>query len=177
MDAISALKPDDGKTGAWADNLADAVDKLVTNKAQVAGVMGSASFTFQKALFATGLKKAMPVTAAPQGAMAIADAWEMAILASTMVIPPGSSLGVASPATTWSVVAATIILPPSVALGKLSLMQTLSSAPPVPETSASQLGPALYQAFASLMVSISGMNSLPPPSGPTPLPLPSAPII
>ncbi|CAB5221476.1 hypothetical protein UFOVP244_174 [uncultured Caudovirales phage] len=177
VDAIAGLKPDGGKSGDWAKALADVVDQRVTSKAGVAGVMGSVSFTFQKALFETGLKKASPTSVTLHGAMAIADAWEMAATASTIVVPPGASLGVASPATTWSVVISSIILPPSVALGKLALMQTLASAAPVPDAKASLLGPALYQAFAALLVSISGINSLAPPAGPTPLPLPSAPII
>lgn len=176
-DSFAALKPDKAKSGAWADEYAKTVDKHVTGKLGITGVTGNVKFTFKKDVFAKLLKLATPTPAAPAGIQKFAAAWETAVISSTLVVPPGSSLGAASPPTTWSVVAASLILPPSVAAGKQILIQMLTAQPPVPDASASQVGPAFYAAFKALQASVTGTNSVSPPAGPQPLALPSAPVL
>lgn len=174
---ISGLKADSGKSGDWADKLADVVDQRVTGKLGVVGVIGQVSYTFNKSIFATMLKLSSPTPAAADAAMKIANAFEAAASASTLIVPPGSALGAPAPPTLWSVVAVSIILPPSVSIGKGLIIQMLASSPPVPDAMASQMGPALFAAFGAMQASVTGLNSLPPPAGPLPLALPAAPVL
>ena len=165
--AIAGLKPD--STPMWAKALADAVDGLVTNKAGLGGtVTGSFTFTFNKALFMSGIMAASATPVTPIAAQAIGAAWGNAMLASTMVT---ASAFVGSPAlpTLFSVIISTAIDPPSVAAAQSALIATLSAMQSVKIAQDSPIAPALHTAFMSCTATITGLNSVPAPAGPLPL--------
>lgn len=157
---------------SWAMNMADVVDSLVTGKLQINEISPPSSFTFMKAVFAAQL---LPIVAAPPpaGAFAMAAAWGAAMQASQMVVSAGASVGAPSPATTFSAPPVTILLPPSIAAAQAVLAAALLAAPPVPDAKASIIGPAMRTAFVSVLASVTGINSVPPPGGPAPLLLPA----
>lgn len=171
---LSTLKVDGGKKGSWADNIAKVVDARVTSKLAVAGLTGTISFTFNRALFATLLKTVVPNPNRALAVQPIVDAWQAAVSASTIVIAPSTYVGLATPATTFSVVAASSVLPPSITVGAGILRAKLLANAPVPAAMSSQLGPALHAAFSALQVTASGTNSAPTTA---PLSVPSAPVI
>jgi len=171
---IANLRPE--QTPQWAKKLSDAIDGLVTNKAQLAGITGSVVFTFNKSVFMAQL---MALTFTPVAAVAaqiIGLAWGAAMQASTMVVPAGSYLGTPSPATTWSVVTASMIDPPSIAAAQAGLISTLSVMQAVKNAEDSALGSALYKAFTQCTATVSGLDSTPSPSGPLPLSSPLTPF-
>jgi len=154
---------------SWADNMADAVDGLVTNKLAVTTISPSATFTFNKAIFAAQLKLATPTDNAVAGCTNFADAWGSAVTASTLVVAPGSYLGAPTPATTWSVVILSLVDPASIAAAKAALVIALTSATPVANAALSAFPSAFRTAFATLTASVTGLDSTPSPAGPLPL--------
>jgi hypothetical protein len=173
--AIAGLKPE--STPQWAKKMADAVDGLVTNKAQLTGITGSITFTFNKAIFMTQLMALTFTPLAPVAAQAIGLAWGTAMLASTIIVAPGASLGAPTPATTWSVVIASLIDPPTITVAQTGLIATLAVMQAVKKAEDSALGPALYKAFTQCTATVTGLNSLPPPAGPLPLLSPLTPFM
>lgn len=152
-------------------NLANFVDARVTNKLGLGPpITGSFAFTFNKAAFVAPLLSLAPVNN-PSGLITMANAWQTAALASVMIVSPGASVGAPTPPTTFSVVAA-VIDPASVAAAYAVLLSKLSAAKPVEKDP--PLPTYFQEAFASLKYNLSGLNSLPPPAGPTPL---SAPMV
>jgi len=158
-------------TDIWATNFANWVEPHVVS-AELTGVIAASDpFTFNKAVFETALKLLGPESTAIAGIQGFADAWETAILASTLVVSAGDSLGAPSPPTIWSVVAASIIDPPSILLGKAKILELVSSAK-VPDASDSDFPKIFRAAFLLLTGTVTGLDSqLPPPAGPGPQPL------
>jgi len=156
---------------SWSVNIARWASERSTAKLQWIVLGGPIQFIFNTGVFQSQLSS-MRFTADPnQGAMAFASAWESAMNASQLIVVPGVFVGAPSPATLFSVVIGAID-PGSILLGKMALYQQLVSAPFVNNSFDSILPPALNQAFLSLTVSLSGMNSLPIP---TPLVAPMVP--
>lgn len=171
VQAIAAIKPD--KT-SLASKLGDAIDQRVTGKLQLAMVMGPpAQFTWAKATFVQLIENLPASPVLPAGLMAIANAWEASMMASTLVVSPGAYVGSPAPPTLFSVVISSIIMPPSIEAGKAVLQAQLMSAAPIPDPNASPLGPALFSAFSTLIGMVVGLNSVSPPTGPEPLSIPS----
>lgn len=168
--AISELKP--VSTPLWTKDLASKIDGLVTMKAGLGVITGTCSFTFNKALFMSGL---MPLAATPVAASAaqiIGQAWGNAMLVSTMVVAPGAFMGSPAPATLFSVIISSLIDPPSVMAAQTALIATLVAMQGVEKPNDSKIGPAIRTAFISCTATVTGLNSLPPPpAGPGPLPL------
>jgi hypothetical protein len=136
------------------------------------------TFPFQTPLLQAGLLSLVPAVEPVSGALTIATAWESAILATIPVVPSGAIVGAPpTPATTFSVVEATIIDPPSIAAGKALIMSLLPLAPPIPDPLGAQLPNVLFQATSLLTITVTGKNSIPPPSGPTPLVAPFVPLL
>lgn len=149
--------------------LVDAVDTCVTGKAELTGIIGTVSYTFQKAIFLAGLSSLGPAPVTATGVAQFVQAWQSAAAASVMIVPPGSSFGSPSPATTFSVVVTTLLDPPSL-LAACSALQTellAAGAAPVSSYKDSKVGPALYKAFKLLSYTVTGINSI----APTPTPL------
>jgi len=152
--------------------LAKAVDACVTSKAQLTGIVGPPpTFTFNKALFLTGLLSMGPVPATPAGVTAFVQAWAGAVTASVMVVSPGSAFGAAAPPTLFSVVISAILDPPSLAAAQSALIAelTASGLKPVKNYKDSKVGPGMLKAFKLLSYTVTGLNSIPPPAGPLPL--------
>ncbi len=177
IDEIAKIKPDSTNSGSWANTLADVVDKRVTGKLNIVAIKGQVSFTFKKDVFAQLLKLALPATT-PLPLQKVANAWEAAVMASTLVVAPGAYiLPTPTPATGFASISASIILPPSIATGKTLLLQKLLSLPPVNVANLSMLGPALFAAFSALQASVTGIDLVTPPAGPHPLVVPTSPVI
>jgi hypothetical protein len=173
--AIAGLKPDN--TPMWAKALADAVDGLVTNKAGLGVVTGTFTFTFNKALFMTGIMALTATVVTPMAAQLIGVAWGNAMLSSTMVTAPGAFIGAPAPPTLFSVIISTVIDPPSIVAAQTALIATLSVMQAVEVAQDSALAPALHTAFMSCTATITGLDSTPTPAGPLPLTAPLNPFL
>lgn len=130
-------------------------------------------FTFPTPIFAAGLSSLAPTVDPVAGILGIANAWETALLASLIVMGPGSILSPPSPATTFSVVAASIIDIPSIALGKAKLLE-LATSPPVADAQDSEFPVKFREATLLLTFTATGVNSIVPV--PTPLVAPLNPL-
>lgn len=170
-DAIANLKPDKGPD--WAKGFADAIDSCCTGKTELTGVVGKPTFTFNKAIFMAQLMTLAPVPDPVSAAMGFANAWGTAMLASTMIVPPGSALGASAPPTLWSVVITSLIDPPTIELAKAFLIATLPTLEATKDAKQSKTGGTFRSAFLMCTCTVTGLNSLPPPpGGPGPLPFP-----
>jgi hypothetical protein len=175
IDAFAALAPQKGPM--WAQPMADAVDARVTGKVALNGLTGSVTFTFNKAVFMAQLMALTPTPDAAAGMMGFANAWGAAMLASTLVVAPGSFFPAPAPATLWSVVFATVIDGASIETAKQALVAELMAVAPAKDAKESKFPPAFRNAFLKCTASVNGLNSLPPPTaGPGPLPF-SAPFV
>lgn len=167
----------DGSGASWADKMADAVDQGVTGKLQVSGLTGSVTFTFKKDIFANMLKLAVPSPSPFSGAQAIATAFQVACLSSTIVVAPGAFVGAPTPPTTFSVVISSLLDPPGIAAGYSIVFGTLTTMSAVPDAAEGIVGPAIRKGFTMLTVTVTGLNSVPPPVGPQPLVAPLLPVM
>ena len=171
---LAALPPTN--TGAWSANFASwyATRTLPISPDPSVFLASGFLFTFNSAIFQTQLSALMPVNNAVAGITGFANAWEAAILASTVLVAPGSALVPPSPPTIFSVVATSIIDAPSIALGKLKLLE-LVSAPQVPDANDSQFPEKFRDATMLLTFTVTGINSIAPV--PTPLVAPLIPLL
>lgn len=169
-EALGSIAPASGVQ--WAMKMADAVDGLCTSKAQLSGITGSVTFTFNKAIFAAQLLAVAPSPTTAIAAQVMANCWATAMQASMIVVAPGSSFGSPAPPTLWSVVIMSMLDVPSIMLAKTALIAELTVLQFVKEEKKSPLGPAFRNAFLKCTATVNGLNSLPPPpAGPGPLPL------
>lgn len=169
-EALGSIPPSSGIQ--WAMKMADAVDGLCTGKAQLSGITGSVSFTFNKAIFAAQLLSVAPSPTTAIAAQVMANCWSTAMMASMIVVAPGSSFGSPALPTLWSVVILSMLDIPSIMLAKVALGVELTVLQVVQKEKESPLGPAFRNAFLKCTATVSGLNSLlPPPAGPGPLPL------
>lgn len=173
MDALQVWKdewdnlPLDDTGLAFPMNIANFIGDRVDGKMVAKDVEGAASFTFNRAVFAAGIASLVPSPSNIAGVTAICSAWQSAILASVLVIPPGSYIKpTPTPATTWSVVASVVPIP---AAGFASLQAGLLAAPLAGAPGESAFPVELRKAFELLQYTISGTDSTPTPAGPLPL--------
>jgi len=125
-------------------------------------VFGKAAF---KAIFST----LAPGVSQQEAMETIADAWEAGLLASTVSVVAGDSIGTPSPTTTWSSVSSSVFDAPSIAAGKAKILE-LIGAPNVGDAAESQTPVKFREATALLTVTTTGLDSTPGGSG-GPLPL------
>jgi hypothetical protein len=172
---LAALPP---TAGAWAPQFSAwyAARILPISPDPSIFVAAGFLFTFNSAIFQTQLTALAPVNNALAGITGFANAWEAAILASTVLVSPGSALVPPTPATIFSVVATSLIDTSSIALGKAKLLE-LVSAPQVPDANDSQFPEKFREATMLLTMSVTGINSIVPPAGPLPLAAPFIPLI
>ena len=151
---------------SWKQTMGDYLEAR-TSGMDLPGIGGPGfSWAFNTSLFVAGLASVSASTG--DGVEKIADAFESAILASTLSVAPGSWVGVSTPASTWSVVNTTIFDAPSISLGKNKILE-LTSAPLVTDALNSEFPIKLRDAWLLLTVTTSGLDSTPPPAGPLPL--------
>ena len=122
-------------------------------------------FTFDKATFVTQLQPLPQTDDALTGITNFANAWEAAMLTSTISVAPGTFIPPSSPPTLFSVVASAVFDPPSIAVAK-ALIQTLVTAPPTDDAETSEFAEKFRDATLSLTVTVSGTNSVAPTPGP-----------
>jgi hypothetical protein len=170
---LAALPP---TAGAWYIPFASWYAARILPISPDPGVFVAAGFlfTFNVSVFQTQLSLLTPVNNALAGITGFANAWEAAILASTVVVSPGSALVPPTPATTFSAVATSLIDTTSIALGKAKLLE-LVSAPQVPDANDSEFPEKFREATLLLTMTVTGINSIVPV--PTPLTAPFVPFI
>lgn len=131
-------------------------------------------FTFNTALFASGLQTLPPTASAAAGITAFANAWLAAMDASTAVVAAGTFKPPSTPATLFSVVATTVIDTASKTAAKAKLLE-LITAPAVGDATMSQFPIKFRDATLLLTITVSGTNSVTPTPGP--LVVPAVPLI
>ena len=95
----------------------------------------------------------------------IANAWEAGLLATTVLVKPLDSIGVPSPATTWSAVTTSVFDPASIALGKAKILELIGA--PNADNAEDSLTPVKFrEATLLLTVTTTGLNSVTPTAGP-----------
>ena len=155
---------------SWAGNFAAWVDDRVSSKMSLPGIGGPGlSFTFSVSTFETellGLEETGDQAAAME---AFADAWGLAMSASTAAVAVNSYIEPIGPTTTWSQVDTTVIDPGSIADGKVKINE-LATSEPVEDAADSDFAVIFREAFLLLTITTSGLDSTPPGSG-GPLPL------
>lgn len=161
---------------SWAANFAgwyaDRIVGITTNPANLVPV--GFTFTFAQPVFAAQLLALTPVGDALSGITGFANAWETALLATTVAVSPGSAIPPPTPPTIFSVVTTTVIDPASIAAGKAKILE-LVTAPPVADAQNSLFPVKFRDATLLLTITVTGLDSQPPPSaGPGPQPLVAA---
>lgn len=171
---LKKLEPIDSADWAikFAQFVADRVP-MAELDAKVMTATGLFSFTFNQALFASGLFPILPSPSAPPVILQFANAWEAAVLASVAVSTPGIAFNPATPATIFSAVISTTVDIPSVAIGKLKIME-LAYIKVDKDTDGSEFAEKFRDAFLSLTFTVSGINTITPT--PTPFIAPFVPL-
>lgn len=156
-------------------NLANFVDDRVTGKLDTSTAIvkwePAPSFTWQKSIFESTLRaiSKVPSSSPIIPAIKIATGWQSATLASKVTIQPQAKMDPPFPATTGIAATATCIIDPaSVALGYALLVAKLSGVIPVNTRKESVFPRAIRDAFLLVTVTISGIDTTPPPTGPIP---------
>ncbi len=116
------------------------------------------------------MSAAVPVPSAAAGAMVIASAWKAATLASLPLISAGAATAPGGPATLFSAPPVVVLDPSSIELGYAGLVADITAAPIAEDAGDSQVPVAIRKAFLALKFIVSGINSIPPPVGPLPIP-------
>jgi hypothetical protein len=157
------------KQADWTQNFVDWVDDRVTSKMELPGLFHASgtpfTFTFTKATMKTALDALTTTDDQAQAISDFADAWGDAVTASVAVVIPLTYIGTDTPTTKWSVVTTTLIDPASITAGK-AVINTLASEPPA---ATSKFPEKFRDAFLSLTVTTTGLDSTPTPAGPLPL--------
>ena len=168
--SIAAIPPSKGPV--WANNFANwyATEIATIFPKPPTLVPTGFVFTFNTAVFITMLSKNPPTLDPVAGINGFANAWEAALLASVVVVSPGTYYGSPGPATTFSVVIASIIDVPSIALGKLHLLN-LVAAPPAAGGADSKFPQIFREATLMLTMTVTGINSSAPTTSPLVAPL------
>lgn len=146
---------------SWKTNLANYIAARLDGKLSLATYLPptGVTFVFNKTVFLASL-----ASVSGDGVAKIALGFKNAVETSgSLVVAPGTAVGSASPATTFSVVA-TSVLVGSAAKAKI---EELSSAPLTNSAAASEFPVKLYAAALLLTADVSGTNSVVP----TPAPL------
>lgn len=161
--------PNDPTGTKFAQNIGNFIANRVDGKLSLTGgitLASPASFTFNKGVFVALIQALQPTTDPIAGRKKIADAWQAAVLASTMVVPAGAYVGASADPTKFSVISLVLPIP---AAGYASLLAGLLAAPLAGAALQTKFPEELFTAFTLVTYSIAGLNSLHPPDGPNPL--------
>lgn len=166
---------------SWTDNFANWYkDRIVTiepdaSKLTAVGFV----FKFDADIFSAALKALTPTLSAVEGISKMADAWlsamSLVIYPATLSVSAGSFIGSASPPTLFSAIISVLLDPPSILAAKVKLLELITS----PRTSGNDSKfPELFrEATLLLSITVTGLNSVPPPTGPLPLVAALVPLI
>lgn len=162
---------------SWAKKFADTYAKLIQNiETDPTALVSQMQFTFQKTIFENMLMVLPPTTSSAAGATAFAAAWEAAIIASIVAIPSGAFIPPSAPPTLFSSVILSVIDPISIVKGKTEILK-LASSQPASNAQASEFPVQFHKATLSLTITVTGLDSTPPPSGPLPLTAAAIPLV
>lgn len=154
---------------SWASNMAAWVNDRVTNKTVLSGGGGTVPiFTLNQAVLQAGLSSMSASTDQAASINLLANAFQSALTASTMVVATGFYFGSPSPTTTFSEVTTSLIDPASVLLAKAKILE-LIGAPNVSDPNDSLFPEKIRDCILALTVTTIGFDSTPPPTGPLPL--------
>lgn len=156
----------------WPDNFTDwYAERVDSPRLSLPGLTIAAPplpVTFGKAAF-KAIYSTLTVGLTQAAAMAIiANAWEAGLLASTVSVLPGDSIGTPSPATTWSSVTSCVFDTLSIAAGKNKILE-LVGAGNVDDALDTPAVVKFREATLLLTVTTTGLDSTPSPGGPLPL--------
>lgn len=154
-------------------NVSDWLEKQASLLVLDTSTVSSSSYTWGKDLFKSYLETLSP-TESKLAVQELANAWEVSVIASLMVVQLGAYSGSATLATTWIAPPVVAILPTSVVAAKAVMVASLLQLEPVSSFDDVQIPEILRTAFLSLQFSVAGLNSVPPPTGPQPLSILSA---
>lgn len=161
----------------WSTNIATwALARVVAAELQTLTDAVPPTFLFSDSTFASQLATLLPTLDPSSAAMGVANAFEAAILASSLLVEPGSFVGTSTPATLFSVVNTALIDPPSIVAAKAKVLE-LATALPVDDAEDSAFPVILREAFLLLTGTVTGLNSVPPPAGPNPLVAAALPLV
>lgn len=149
---------------SWKTNLANYIAARLDGKLSLATYLPptGVTFVFNKTVFLASLASVSSGTG--DGVAKIALGFKNAVETSgSLVVAPGTAVGSASPATTFSVVATSVL----VGTAAKAKIEELSSAPLTNSAAASEFPVKLYAAALLLTADVSGTNSVVP----TPAPL------
>lgn len=154
---------------SWPDSMTDwYAERIDTPLLTLPGLTLAAPplpVTFGKAAFKAIFSALVPGLTQASAMAIIANAWEAGLLASSVVVKPLDSIGVPSPATTWSSVTTSIFDLPSIALGKLKILELIGA--PNEGDAKDSLTPVKFrEATLLLTVTTTGLNSVTPTAGP-----------
>lgn len=148
---------------SWKQNMADYIAARLDNKLTLATYTPSAGvmFTFNKSVFLASLASVSAATA--DGVAKIALGFQSATeTPGSLAVAPGTSIGSASPTTTFSAVASSVLL----GAAAKAKIEELSSAPLVALAANSAFPVKLYEASLLLTATVTGTNSVAPTPGP-----------
>lgn len=165
----------------WADNFAkwykDRIIAIEPDPSKLTAV--GFVFKFDAEVFAAALKALTPTSVAAEGVSKMADAWlsaiSLVVYPATLSVSVGSFVSSASPPTLFSVIISVLLDPSSILSAKAKLLELITS----PKTAGNDSKfPELFrEATLLLSITVTGLNSVPPPPGPMPLVAALVPLI
>lgn len=158
----------------WAMNFATWYDDRIKNISPDPAAITASSFTFvfNKAIFAAQLSVIPPTPSKMVGMTMFVGAWMSAMALTlfpvTLNVGSGAFIGSPAPPTLFSVINSVIIDPPSLIAAQAKLMELLM-VENESDAMDSQMPVKFREATLLLSITVSGLNSIPPPAGPLPL--------
>lgn len=141
------------------------LDSVTTQKLELSSISNS-TFIFNKSSFDEILKTIKVFNNKNESSIALATAWEIAMLTSNFMSLPGTYiLPIANPTTIFSIITTITIEPTTLELAKQNLILDLTNLKP--EISSFNFVNVFRNAFLNVNYIISGLNSITPT--PTPL--------
>lgn len=122
----------------------------------------STLFVFNQSTLISNMATLTPTASQSAASTAFFDVFEQAILASVLTVLPGSFVGTASPATTYSAVASVIPDPPSLVAAKAAAVSYLNTTPM--SFTEPTMANAIRTYMLTLTYTVTGTNSLPVPA-------------
>lgn len=168
---------------SWALNFADWYSNRIVNIQPNQTILNTSTgfvFTFSTATFAAQLITLGPTFNQAAGIAGFANAWATAIaltiFPATLNVSAGAFIGTSTPPTLFSAVTAVVLDPASI-VAAVAKINELATAPPVSDPTMSQFSEKFRDATLLLTITVTGLNSVPPPPGPNPLVAPLVPLV
>jgi hypothetical protein len=168
------------KDVSWAHNVAEWYAERIKNIQPDPSVLFANGFKFEfnKGVFEACLS-ALTYTLDPvSGIAGFAASWvsaiSLTIYPATLSLAPGSYIippPAPTPATLFSVINIVLLNPPTILAGQAKIME-LAFEKPQSDPDNVKFAEKFYEATSLLSISVAGLDTTPPPSGPLPLSLP-----